>query len=288
MSKTQEQNKHINSESKNIQPEVKGDNILAKNFKRHTNRYHKFITSPQWMALGVLFIGLSVFFYTNHLFFKYKETQYQFYTHINEKKSVYATTLSDGSIVCLGENSVLKCTDKFNNNNRIVDFTGNALFNIVPHEFYPFIIETDKINIHAIGTKFIVNNACDSVFNLSVKQGLVQIINKVDGQSYYVRENESIAVNDENEVLISAFDGELFNSYLRNIRFDNETLNNIIHIINLDDSISVRLSNSARKYGEQRLSIEFENNTPNEIIGMLSNILQLDYIQNEGSYVLLD
>lgn len=288
MYKSEEHNQSTPT-NKGFTSEGKGSESFASRTKRKTNKYHKLISSSQWMALGVLFIGICVFFYTNHLFYKYDENRIRLLTHLNNEQSSLAATLSDGSIVCLTKNSFVKCSDKFNNGNRLVEFNGNALFDIAPHELFPFIIDMDHVNIRAIGTNFVIDNLYNDTLVLSVKQGMVQLTHKTDGQHYYVNDGEALKIASDGQVSYSPISSsELFSNYIKSVRFNNEALNKILYIVNMNDSLTISLSPAARRYGEQRLSIELDNSSPLNTIRQLSEALNLDYIQNEEGYILLD
>ncbi|HEX3006481.1 MAG TPA: FecR domain-containing protein [Bacteroidales bacterium] len=64
------------------------------------------------------------------------------------------TTLPDGTKVWLNSGSKLVYDNEYNNKTRKVQLTGEAYFSVVTNPSRPFIVQTGKINIKAVGTKF--------------------------------------------------------------------------------------------------------------------------------------
>ncbi len=66
----------------------------------------------------------------------------------------YRVTLSDGSHVWLNASSSLKYPAAFTGNERIVELTGEAYFEVAKHEAKPFRVITDNLNVEVLGTHF--------------------------------------------------------------------------------------------------------------------------------------
>src|SRR5690606_22979981 len=63
-------------------------------------------------------------------------------------------TLSDGTLVYLNANSILKIPKKFTGNRRIISLTGEAYFEVVKDSLRPFTVQTQKSETTVLGTKF--------------------------------------------------------------------------------------------------------------------------------------
>ena len=62
--------------------------------------------------------------------------------HNNEASTTLVTTLEDGSIVYLADNSQLSYPEHFQREKREVSLLGNALFDVSGNKERPFLIET--------------------------------------------------------------------------------------------------------------------------------------------------
>ena len=72
----------------------------------------------------------------------------------NKEESILVTTLEDGSVVYLSEQTSLEYPKHFSKKRREVSLKGNALFDIAGNRARPFFIETGKVQIEVIGTAF--------------------------------------------------------------------------------------------------------------------------------------
>ena len=74
--------------------------------------------------------------------------------HNNEASTTLVTTLEDGSIVYLADNSQLSYPEHFQREKREVSLLGNALFDVSGNKERPFLIETEQARIEVLGTSF--------------------------------------------------------------------------------------------------------------------------------------
>ena len=72
----------------------------------------------------------------------------------NREKSTLVTTLEDGSIVYLGQESVLQYPEHFATDKREVNLHGEAFFDVAKKHEQTFLIETEKVQIEVLGTCF--------------------------------------------------------------------------------------------------------------------------------------
>jgi len=92
--------------------------------------------------------------------------------------------LSDGSVIHLNKNSVIKYPGKFGQNSREVYFWGEAFFAIASDKTRPFVIEAGETRIKVLGTSFNVR--------ASEQTGRVEVtVNSGSVLFYYVDESET-------------------------------------------------------------------------------------------------
>lgn len=106
--------------------------------------------------------------------------------------------LPDGTEGWLGYNSELKYHVD-NNNQRIVDLTGLAFFDVTHHPKQPFIVKTpSKLNIEVLGTRFNVSSySDDNSCEVILEQGKVRL-NLQDRKVGEMLPNERVIYESEN------------------------------------------------------------------------------------------
>ncbi len=102
-------------------------------------------------------------------------------------------SLPDNTVVTLNENSIVKYPRSFDDKNeRIVELTGIATFDITPNPDKPFIVETNLAGVRALGTVFEVDATDTSQTGVRNIEGLIRFFDVVDEtKSVDVKEGES-------------------------------------------------------------------------------------------------
>ncbi|MDD3696846.1 MAG: FecR domain-containing protein [Bacteroidales bacterium] len=101
--------------------------------------------------------------------------------------------LSDGTIVWLNSSSTLRYPNKFAGQERRVELTGEAFFEVAGDPAMPFIVTTDQYDIRVLGTKFNVFAYKDHNVKTSLVEGSLEVINPaVKTTPVRIRPNESI------------------------------------------------------------------------------------------------
>lgn len=87
-------------------------------------------------------------------------------------------TLADGSIVRLGP--LTKIQVAYDGNQRLIHLdNGDALFVVAKDPQRPFIVQTDKASVRAIGTVFSVSHSADGIV-VTVSEGVVSVSGPLD------------------------------------------------------------------------------------------------------------
>lgn len=227
-------------------------------------------------AIAVLCISVATLFFIHS---QNRDTT-PFLTLENTEKTTLVTTLEDGSIIYLADQAMLHYPQHFAAEKREVALEGNALFNISGNKERPFIIETDKVQIEVLGTSFQVKNTEDTPFELSVRSGEVRVTAKGSNESLLVKAGEMVKLSSNGLLITSFADADRFNQYTKRIRFKDERLGDILNVLNKDVS---RIPFQTNPTLENRtLTIDFEDNTPDEIAYLICLGLQLNYSQENG------
>ena len=154
--------------------------------------------------------------------------------HNNEASTTLVTTLEDGSIVYLADNSQLSYPEHFQREKREVSLLGNALFDVSGNKERPFLIETEQARIEVLGTSFNIKSSDKSAFELAVRRGLVKVTLKKNGEQTLVKAGQTVSLFSNRLQVAPTQDNEQFSDYTRRIQFKDERLGDILHVINLE------------------------------------------------------
>jgi ferric-dicitrate binding protein FerR (iron transport regulator) len=143
-------------------------------------------------AAAVLLIGLGIF--------NFLKPSDNLKTFCSDTKIAAPFKLSDGSVIHLSKNSVIKYPEKFGQNSREVYFWGEAFFAIASDKTRPFVIEAGETRIKVLGTSFNVR--------ASEETGRVEVtVNSGSVLFYYVDESETAL----DQVTLTAGDRGVYN-----------------------------------------------------------------------------
>lgn len=194
------------------------------------------------------------------------------------------TTLEDGSIIYLAQDATLSYPEHFGADKRLVKLDGNALFDVSGNKQRPFLIETKYTTIEVVGTAFNVKNNGKNDFELSVQRGLVKVTRLDNGESSFVKAGETVILNKNLFLKSPTSDMDQFARYTERIQFKDETLANIVRVINRMSSQPVQLSSSELE--NRRLTVSFYDNSPAAMTELICLALGLTSEQKEDTLVI--
>lgn len=197
-----------------------------------------------------------------------------FVTQENREVTTLVKTLEDGSVVYLAQESTLQYPEHFATDKREVNLQGEAFFDVARKPEQTFTIETKKVRVEVLGTAFDVRSNENVPFSLSVKRGQVKVSLKQDGKTVLVKAGETVTLQSEELLLSKTKHPELFDRYIKNIRFKDESLENVLRVIN-KESVHWQIETASPALGKRKLTVEFANNSPEsvaELIGWTFNL----------------
>lgn len=187
------------------------------------------------------------------------------------------TTLEDGSIVYLADNTELQFPEHFSPDKREVSLQGNALFDVSGNRKRPFLIETGLTQIEVIGTAFNVKSTKNAAFELSVQRGEVKVILKQNGQTIHVKAGETVTLLSQRLQVDKTNDEAQFMRYTQRIQFKDERLADILRVINRDtEGLQLKTTTPLE---DRRLTVTFSNDSPDTMAELICLALNLKYTQ---------
>lgn len=203
----------------------------------------------------------------------------------NREKSTLVTTLEDGSIVYLGQESVLQYPEHFATDKREVNLHGEAFFDVAKKHEQTFLIETEKVQIEVLGTAFNVRSNEEVPFSLSVRRGKVKVSLKQGGHSVFVNAGETVTLQSQQLQLSETSRGDESGVYTKNIRFKDESLEDILRVVNAENS-ALQIQTGSLDLGKRKLTIEFLDNPPDTVAELICWALNLKCTR-EGDKLIL-
>ncbi|TAN13375.1 MAG: DUF4974 domain-containing protein [Chitinophagaceae bacterium] len=112
----------------------------------------------------------------------------------------YELLLPDGSKVWLNAASSIRFPTAFTGNNRKVEITGEAYFEIAQNATQPFIVESNGMNVTVLGTHFNVNAYSDNAdMKVTLVEGRVKVASE-SGTGTILNPMEQAEMNKEGQV----------------------------------------------------------------------------------------
>lgn len=193
--------------------------------------------------------------------------------------------LPDGSIAYLNKGSYVTFPEKFKkNNSRIVDFEGEAFFEVVSIENSPFIVKVDEIQVEVLGTSFNIDAYPDNdKVIVSVQSGSVKI-SRVMPEGEIVRfimleDGEKVTYAKEQDTLIkNTIKTENYLAWKTGIIiFANTKFEKIAQVLEKEYNVQIVFKDEELKDCE--FTGKFNNHTIEQIFEVLELALEIDFIQ---------
>ncbi|SDC21021.1 FecR family protein [Williamwhitmania taraxaci] len=236
----------------------------------------------QWAAVfvGIIGLGLTTYYVANQK----PSTSFITLTTTSDP-SALIQTLKDGSVVYLAHNTSFSYPEQFSRDERKVELTGEAYFDIARNPDKPFVIETSSATVEVLGTAFNVKSNKNSSFELIVERGQVRVTPKSGSmESFIINAGEKLTSTANHFYKEKNTD----NSYLawktKRMRFKDETLENIVKVINSNYHSSIMIESDA--VAARRLTVTFNDSSIETMTEVICVTLNLKSDSASGSTIL--
>ena len=139
--------------------------------------------------------------------------------------------LPDGTVVTLNAESRLAydCS-RFGEKERLVFFDGEGLFDVAKDSLHPFVVQSDKLSTHVLGTVFNIRNYKTEDPKVTLLSGSLKVVSLHNNESLNINPGEQAVLTEKNHLrsvttsqtnaITSWHNGEFY--------FDNQTLAEIL------------------------------------------------------------
>ena len=203
-------------------------------------------------AAAVLLITLTTYFFISN-------RQIAYFS----KDEVASMTLPDNSTIVLNKASSLHYTKRFNKNERSVNLSGEAFFDVTKDKYKPFKVVVDDIEVVVVGTSFNIRSS-EELTEVVVESGIVKVLEK--NKNYTLYPNDKLIVDKKTKsISISRTKSILYQYYRTNIFIcDHTPLSEIAKELSLAYDVTIQIDNELLK--NQPLSNKFSKDEPIENI----------------------
>lgn len=199
--------------------------------------------------------------------------------------------LIDGTKVELGPSSSLhiKQFASDERGSRIVELTGEAVFDVIHNEARPFLVYSRNAVTEDLGTTFGVRAyPADAQVRVVVAEGSVALRSSAapPGSGTVLRTGDLAHLDDAGRVAVTA--GVNTGTYLGwssgRIAFNDEPLGNVVIDMGRMFDANIRISDSA--LARKRVTVDMPNGTLANVLDVLSTLLQIHQSRDGQAYVL--
>ena len=198
-----------------------------------------------------------------------------------ENSGTLVATLEDGSTVYLASGASISYPAAFAKDQRKVKLNGNALFYVTKNAKRPFVVEANGMTIEVVGTIFAVQSSPGSPFELSVKEGKVNVHSKNDQTPIPVNAGESVQLNKNGLCKSEIKNSLIFSRFTDKMCFKDEKLNNIVHAINTVYGSPAIIAD--KSLNNRTLTVTFENDSIEAMTELICMALNLEQINKQDT-----
>ncbi len=200
--------------------------------------------------------------------------------------AVVSTTLDDGTVITLNQNSKLLYPKKFNQNERRVKLEGDAFFEVAKKPDKPFLIETSQIEVKVLGTSFYVDARPEKdQVEVMVKNGKVEltapgqkeVVLTAGQKGIYIKEQQAFFTETNNDDNFLAWKTGI-------IQFKDTELSQVVQVLNRTYSTHITLQNL--RLENCRLTATFENASLDDALLVISETLDLEVNRTANAIIL--
>lgn len=194
--------------------------------------------------------------------------------------------LPDSSEIWLNAGTTIKYPKQFKGDKRTVYLNGEAYFSVKRDEKKPFIVQTENISVKVLGTKFNVKAySDDEKVTTTLTSGKVEV--NTNKESNILRPNEQLTFNRNTSIVsIVEISPNETNSWLSGqFVFNDSSLKEIL--LALERRFNISITNNTGISASKLYTIKFlRNETPEEILNILQEVVGFSYQKDENGIVL--
>ena len=239
---------------------------------RKSTRY-KINSLMRYAAMIAVIASISIFSWT-----LLKQEKFTTIT-VAENQDVKKINLEDGSTIWLSKQSELQIPKSFSSTHRQISLKGKAYLDVKKDSLNPFLVSTDYIDVKVMGTSFDISiNKQEKSVETILVSGKVILQDKQHNDIIVMSPGEKVEYNASNDsYIIYTVDANMLTSWhLDQIKFENETLREIVNKLSLIYDVNINLESKSLAERRYRYVINKEE-TLKEVLDILSYLASIKY-----------
>lgn len=207
---------------------------------------------------------------------------------MTSQSEVVRDVLDDGTEVTLNENSVLSYPKEFTGDERRVQLSGEAFFDVERDEKKPFIIDLhNDFYVKVLGTSFNIDaNESDSITEVYVHSGKVEFGSKED--KIILTAGEKGIMNNNTGAVRKVMEDDLGLEELfwidQTLEFDGEPLVEVVRV--LEKVYNHTITINCPGIENEPIKTYHSKETLDEVLEVIAEVHQLKVVMFDGTYVL--
>lgn len=203
-------------------------------------------------------------------------------TLTSNQNDIYKMTLEDGTKVWLNKSSSINFPISFHKNYREVMVTGEVYFEVSHDPSKPFIVQTEKLNIRVLGTKFNVTESTTSLIEGSVELELKSTKQKLK----LIPGTEGIIDSDKQSLVVKTIDIESTIAWTTNrMIIKDSTLEEIMNRIGKKYGVKIQFMEETLKESRYTLYTN-DDSTLGEMLITLGKLNDITITLQEGTIII--
>ncbi|MDR1585685.1 MAG: FecR domain-containing protein [Prevotellaceae bacterium] len=199
-------------------------------------------------------------------------------------------TLPDGTQVRLNSGSALRYANNFGENNRYVDFSGEAFFDVKKDEDRPFVVNTKHINIEVLGTTFnMYAYDSDELVEMTLLTGSVKASSKKNPEcQLLVKPNEKVICDiSTGKLSVEQTNTQYETAWINGeIVFKSERLNSVLLKLERKYGVHIRYEGNAALLDDRFSGRIGKDNNIGDVMKILTNHYPLKYKYKNDTFIL--
>jgi transmembrane sensor len=194
-------------------------------------------------------------------------------------------TLSDGTKLNINSASKVKYYSDYNIEERKVALDGEAYFDVKHDKTKPFTVTCGDISITVLGTTFgIKDYSYDSYISVVLRTG--KILLQTPTEKINMHPNEKVVYNKiTGKTETSEVEADDYVNWMNDqLRFDNETLGNIVRAISNMHNVNIVFADNKLK--DMHYTGTLNSKTVDDALNMITQTSPIRYKQKDGKIIL--
>lgn len=200
--------------------------LQEKLWQKSYNRWQESRKIQQFFRYAAIFffalsLGSTVWYFSGKSSSGIQETTTSV---IAENGQISKVELPDGSLVWLNSGSRISYNNFFAEQNREVELSGEAYFDVEQNAELPMVVNCNNLHIRVLGTKFnVAAYSWEESIDIILEEGVVELVNPVAKTTFsgmkpgqraqFSKENTALEVNDVNTSRFTAWKEGMINIY---------------------------------------------------------------------------